>query len=171
MEEKRERLRKDLLGTALLDKEGKPIGIYTRCPSCGMTDLQHTNQGTKFSHFRNWHVGGISKYQCGKCRAYFKTLEIMVPDGMEPMELYDRISQGLESSFRAVESNEPLTLDELRSMDAEPVWIEDEFTKFRGWELSENASDYFDDRPEEEYGKAWRAYRRKPVEREAEGNA
>lgn len=31
--------------------------------------------------------------------------------------------QELESKLKVVESNEPLTLDELRKMDGEPVWI------------------------------------------------
>lgn len=62
--------------------------------------------------------------------------------------------------------NDPLTLEELREMDGEPVWIDDWFEDFHGWELSETASDYFegDSRTVEAYGTRWLAYRRKPEE-------
>ncbi len=79
------------------------------------------------------------------------------------------------------ESNEPLTLDELREMDGAPVWIVNvsAINQFKGhwdicdWENGErvifpycmeepNLDDYD---PEEKLGIAgWRAYRRKPEE-------
>lgn len=64
------------------------------------------------------------------------------------------------------ENRKPLTLDELRQMDGEPVWIDDWFEDFHGWELSEDASDYFDgdSRTVESYGTRWEAYRSKPKE-------
>ena len=64
------------------------------------------------------------------------------------------------------ENRKPLTLDELRKMDGEPVWIDDWFEDFHGWELSEDASDYFDgdSRTVESYGTRWEAYRSKPKE-------
>lgn len=62
--------------------------------------------------------------------------------------------------------NDPLTLSELREMDGEPVWIDDWYEDFHGWELSETASDYFEgeSRTVEAYGTRWVAYRRKPEE-------
>lgn len=64
------------------------------------------------------------------------------------------------------ENRKPLTLDELRQMDGEPVWIDDWFEDFHGWELSKDASDYFDgdSRTVESYGTRWEAYRSKPKE-------
>ena len=59
-----------------------------------------------------------------------------------------------------------LTLDELRKMGGEPVWIDDWFEDSHGWELSEDASDYFDGygRTVKSYGTRWVAYRSKPKE-------
>lgn len=62
------------------------------------------------------------------------------------------------------ENPKPLTLDELRKMDGEPVWIDDLDEGFHGWELSSDASDYFEgeSRTVESYGTRWVAYRYKP---------
>lgn len=57
---------------------------------------------------------------------------------------------------------EPITLDELRQMGGDPVWIDDYVEDSYGWELSVDASDYFEGRDPEKYGSAWIAYRRKP---------
>lgn len=68
-----------------------------------------------------------------------------------------------------------LTLDELRGMGGEPVWIV-EYPDWGHWELSEDAEDYVQDRHEEFYGMmhddpcgkyglhamGWLAYRQKP---------
>lgn len=80
---------------------------------------------------------------------------------------------------RAQPASEPLTLDELRGMDGEPVWIV-AHPDWGHWELSEDAEDYFDCRDEDFYGMTmppslpdpmgryglhvlgWLAYRRKP---------
>lgn len=64
------------------------------------------------------------------------------------------------------ENPKPLTLDELRKMGGEPVWIDDWFEDSHGWELSEDASDYFDGygRTVKSYGTRWVAYRSKPKE-------
>lgn len=73
--------------------------------------------------------------------------------------------------------NEPLTLDELRKMDGEPVWIVEE-PDWGHWELSADADDYVADRepsfygmkhndPDGRYGLhklGWLAYRQKPEE-------
>ena len=71
--------------------------------------------------------------------------------------------------------NEPLTLEQLREMDGEPVWIV-EHPDWGHWELSADAEDYLADRdqdfyalkhddPEGRYGLhvlGWLAYRRPP---------
>lgn len=84
-----------------------------------------------------------------------------------------------ESERRAEEKNEPLSLDELREMDGEPVYI---ITGAKGghWELSADAEEYLMDRDEDFYGMTcglagcsqpchyglhqlgWLAYKRKP---------
>ncbi|MGN1158344.1 MAG: hypothetical protein ACI4TK_19400 [Agathobacter sp.] len=53
--------------------------------------------------------------------------KVVYPEG-ERCEAYDmaisalRAQQELESNLKVLESNAPLTLDELREMDGEPVW-------------------------------------------------
>ena len=72
--------------------------------------------------------------------------------------------------------NDPLTLDELREMDGEPVWVETGEVSLGeqiigSWEIfigRESAIYYFTRRKRgffaEHYGKTWLAYRRKPKE-------
>ena len=86
----------------------------------------------------------------------------------------------LEAQLAAIraekeQANKPLTLDELRKMDGEPVWIV-EHPNWGHWELSEYAEDYLEDRDPDFYGMkyndpdgryglhilGWLAFRRKP---------
>ena len=71
--------------------------------------------------------------------------------------------------------NEPLTIEELREMNGEPVWIM-EPPDWGHWELSADAEDYIEDRDQDLYGLkhddpagqcglhvlGWLAYRRPP---------
>ena len=82
-----------------------------------------------------------------------------------------RAQQELESSLKVLESNEPLTVDELREMDGEPVYIHsDTFSGDCGWRVVKKASvldiqfTYGDCFLFTFYGKSWIAYRRKPKE-------
>ena len=83
-----------------------------------------------------------------------------------------------QEHFREVTKKvEPLTLDELREMDGEPVWIVEE-PDWGHWELSADADDYVADREPSFYGMkhndpagryglhklGWLAYRQKPEE-------
>lgn len=78
------------------------------------------------------------------------------------------------SSLRAqqqLESNEPLTVDELREMDGEPVYIHsDTFPGDCGWRVVKKASVLDIQFTDGDcfiftfYGKSWIAYRRKPQE-------
>lgn len=57
----------------------------------------------------------------------------------EFQKLHDAVDMAL-SALRAqaeAEKNEPLTLDELREMDGEPVWVEvpDGYKHYNGWAL------------------------------------
>ena len=66
--------------------------------------------------------------------------------------------------------NEPLTLDELREMDGEPVWVvmvDKKFSGLNGWYLVHHGSAYLariDDweLDDDKYGVEWLAYRRPP---------
>lgn len=56
----------------------------------------------------------------------------------------------------------PLTLEELMQRDGKPVYIVEEGRQ--GWELAEDASEYFLEREAAEYGQSWFAYEREPEE-------
>ena len=73
-----------------------------------------------------------------------------------------RMAIGALRAKQDAEKNDPLTLDELREMDGQPVWVDDWIEPYSGWELSEDASDYFEGRDVKKYGSAWVAYRRQP---------
>ena len=80
-----------------------------------------------------------------------------------------------EAKDNNVPTNEPLTIEELREMDGEPVWIV-EHPDWGHWELSADAEDYIADRDRDLYGLkhddpagqcglhvlGWLAYRRPP---------
>ena len=74
-------------------------------------------------------------------------------------ELCDAVELAEESILRAQPANEPLTLDELRGMDGEPVYmVYAQPDNLNGWMLSWDAADYVD----EERRLGATAYRRKP---------
>lgn len=94
-----------------------------------------------------------------------------------------RAQKELESNLKVLESNEPLTVDELREMDGEPVWtVGVSYTKdgtFSMWDIIESVNEngihfgYSDEYVEWwNYGLkkmdgnllGWLAYRRKPDE-------
>ena len=68
-----------------------------------------------------------------------------------------------------VGKNEPLTLDELRQMDGEPVWVQSPgVPEYGRWAIvegvGENCLFLRDDFTCHDYGKTWLAYRQKPEE-------
>ena len=68
-----------------------------------------------------------------------------------------------------VGKNEPLTLDELRQMDGEPVWVQSPgVPEYGRWAIvegvGENCLFLHDDFTCHDYGKTWLAYRQKPEE-------
>lgn len=80
-----------------------------------------------------------------------------------------RARQEVESKLKVVESNEPLTLDELRKMDGEPVWVQSPgIPEYGRWAIVEGAGEnclfLHDDFTCHDYGKSWLAYRQKPEE-------
>ena len=65
--------------------------------------------------------------------------------------------------------NKPLTLDELRQMDGEPVWVQSPgVPEYGRWAIvegvGENCLFLHDDFTCHDYGKTWLAYRQKPEE-------
>ena len=77
-----------------------------------------------------------------------------------------RARQEVESKLKVVESNAPLTLDELRKMDGEPVWVQSPgVPEYGRWAIvegvGENCLFLHDDFTCHEYGKTWLAYRHK----------
>lgn len=80
-----------------------------------------------------------------------KTIERGFPAGeiQETLEYYEFVLRSLQSI--SVPTDEPLTLEQLREMDGQPVWIV-ESPDWGHWELSEDAEDYLCDRDTDLYG-------------------
>ena len=95
-------------------------------------------------------------------------------DGLSYYEALDMAisalrQQKVESKLKVVESNESLTLDELRKMDGEPVWVQSPgVPEYGRWAIvegvGENCLFLHDDFTCHDYGKTWLAYRQKPEE-------
>ena len=75
-----------------------------------------------------------------------------------------------QDHFREVTKKvEPLTLDDLREMDGEPVWVQSPgVPEYGRWAIvegvGENCLFLHDDFTCHDYGKTWLAYRQKPEE-------
>ena len=96
------------------------------------------------------------------------------------LEVY-RMAIAALRELDAKENQKPLTLEELRQMNGEPVWIM-EHPDWGHWELAEDAEDYLMDRDEDFYGMkhndplgrfglhvlGWLAYRHKAKEEKKE---
>lgn len=107
-------------------------------------------------------------------------------NGVEDPYISSVLLRAIEDGIAALrvqqQPNDPLTLDELREMNGDPVWIviidhdsfADKNDDFDGWGLcrkswvrmwDEKRADLVRvDHQFEDYGKAWLAYRRKPEE-------
>ena len=79
-------------------------------------------------------------------------------------KLHDAVDMAV-SAIRQQETvenpNEPLTLDELRQMDGEPVWLVNQ--NGGRWVIMSGVY-LWDSRKNADYGKTWLAYRQQPVE-------
>lgn len=63
-----------------------------------------------------------------------------------------KLKEALDMAIAALDTpNEPLTLEQLREMNGEPVWIV-EHPDWGHWELSADAEDYIADRDQDLYG-------------------
>jgi hypothetical protein len=123
-------------------------------------------------------------------RAYEKLLEIMEDETDDQTEVFSTAYKALYwivNGRRAQPANEPLTLDELKQMDGEPVYIvtlENQLENPPYWAIvgiSESDSRYQDgivlyNKTQgdwggvELYGKTWLAYRHKPKEEHREAD-
>ena len=82
----------------------------------------------------------------------------------------DKVRKAVQNMPTITPPNEPLTLDELRKMDGEPVWVvlvDEKFSGLNGWYLVHHGSAYLariDDweLDDDKYGVEWLAYRRPP---------
>ena len=136
-------------------------------------------------------------FYCSKCGGFFKQATVMERNDLnEPLTLDDAIAHlddtlsdtgrkwSCEScrmehvqlrawlaELREIkqERNTPLTLDELRQMDGEPVWVQSPgVPEYGRWAIvegvGENCLFLRDDFTCHDYGKTWLAYRQKPEE-------
>ena len=95
----------------------------------------------------------------------------------EKNQLPVEITKIVNSTQQEAEKSEPLTMDQLKEMDGQPVWIV-EAPDWGHWELSEDAEEYLNDRDPDFYGMkyndpcgryglhalGWLAYRHPPKE-------
>ena len=90
----------------------------------------------------------------------------------EVLEYFAKFELG-DTALRQQETvenrNDPLTLDELRKMDGEPVWVQSPgVPEYGRWAIvegvGENCLFLHDDFTCHDYGKTWLAYRQKPEE-------
>jgi len=96
-----------------------------------------------------------------------ETIKNLLRRSEKPMNLYilARIEE-LEAQLTPA-PHTPLTLEELKGMDGEPVWVEChemEMAHLSGWGIRNDGfvEGYHTNYCDEDYGKAWLAYRRKP---------
>lgn len=152
------------------------------CPFCGgKAKLKHGFPSRQRGDMRQATV------QCLECGCRTVTYHQMA---YEPWEMVDR--QAVETWNNRVKteadelSNDPLTLDELREMDGEPVWIvgaDDAAIDCNGYAVVDFHyygpdmplifwfGNEVEDEPKiENYGITWLAYRRRPKEDANEAN-
>ena len=94
--------------------------------------------------------------------------EVTVLDDPEMAEAH-RVAISALRAQRERENQKPLTLDELRQMDGEPVWVQSPgVPEYGRWAIvegvGENCLFLHDDFTCHDYGKTWLAYRKKPEE-------
>lgn len=99
----------------------------------------------------------------------WETLKTLVQDCHINREVRERVAA------LTAPQNDPLTPEQLRKMDEEPVWIEgegqDRWDIFCGISTDDCACFWRVALPMENIGKTWTPYRRKPEQRKEERNA
>ena len=131
------------------------------CPHCGGTGAGVVDHRGYYSVRCGYWADNSNKDQCFQDWGEFETEE-------EAITAWNRRA--------ATEGNDPLTLEELRGMDGEPVWIKNlggtdvrdsgwagiAFEMFYGTYVYWLWNDFEDNPKNENYGKTWIAYRRPP---------
>ena len=92
--------------------------------------------------------------------------DVTVLDDPEMAEAHRVAISALRQQETVANRNEPLTLDELRKMDGEPVWVQSPgVPEYGRWAIvegvGENCLFLHDDFTCHDYGKTWLAYRQK----------
>ena len=103
--------------------------------------------------------------EAGSLKKHYKDRTVS-PEIMVAIEEYEKRQQALRIAIcllNWIPDHTPMPLEQLRAMDGEPVYIEED-GKPGHWELSEDADDYFTDRFIWDYGKTWAAYPYYPLE-------
>jgi hypothetical protein len=116
-----------------------------KCPFCG-GEVSIALCGDGFD--ARWFITrGHGENAC-KCRLFMESEKFN-----KDSEMADFVADDLIAAWnrRAQPENKPLTLDELRQMDGEPVYIV-ESPDWGHWELSYDAEDYMQNRDEDFYG-------------------
>ena len=86
----------------------------------------------------------------------------------------ENVREAIKKMPTLTPQNEPLTIEQLREMDGEPVWVvlgDEKWSRLNGWYLVHHGSAYLarvDDWELDatEYGVEWIAYRRPPERQE-----
>lgn len=169
--------------------QNKDCQKLRECPFCGGENIAvGSDKGTVYRH--NTAFGDLTRSvptvrwaYCVDCGCVAPAEKVNNFDGFyKPDEQEDALNRAISAwNRRAQPANEPLTLDELREMDGEPVYIyytepDLEFhEQENGWMLIEefgvncdgkkivcfSNSDFYNYL--ENYGKTWLAYRYKPL--------
>ena len=161
-------------------------GVLIPCPKCGKNARFEVTAHSERGSTRGWmlHVG------CSSCSYHTERYELEAqispsgglytvkderPAAIEEWNTRAPIlsAEEMESLAETVPPNEPLTSDELREMDGEPVWVE----LHQAWalvEVKQNGSVMFYGNSFScSYSRTWQVYRFRPYRRppEGEGNA
>ncbi len=97
-----------------------------------------------------------------------KTLESAISEveWNYPIDYTVALEMAIAALRAEAEKNEPLTVEELREMDGEPVWVCTMDGKAATWMFAyyDRCENLTDVAGYEDYGSVWLAYRRKPEE-------
>lgn len=148
----------EIVAAVLCDKTMESCGKAKQCPYHS-TDYNHISVG----------------YGCDVDRLDADTAGLLKAYAAENAQLREQLDEALMGHM-ATEANDPLTLEDLRGMDGEPVWIKNlggtdvrdsgwagiAFEMFYGTYVYWLWNDFEDNPKNENYGKTWIAYRRPP---------
>lgn len=115
------------------------------CSECGFEINYDGDYPTEYDNFKF----------CGCCGAKMDK-EVAERELMQDMD-----KETKEAIWGNGNIEEPMTLEELLQMNGKPVFIIEDGAE-AGWELAEEAEEYFLERSADDYGVTWFAYRIEP---------